>query len=78
MLRTCDIDDLRERSKKYAGAVAFRELTTPPPIDPVAVVMMKKAARADPVLFGVALEIAPEDPFNTYEQLGGCYSPKRK
>ena len=78
MLGPKEIDDIRERFEKYAGALAVRQLTEPAKIDPIVVIGMKKAAQADPVLFGVALDIAPEDPYSMYERLGGCYTLRRK
>ena len=77
MLQPKEIDDLRERSQKYAGALAVRELTEPREVDAVSVVLLKKAAQADPKLFGVALELAPNDPYTLYERLGGCYTMNR-
>lgn len=78
MLTPKDIDDIRERFQKHAGALAVRELTEPASIDPIAVIMMKKAAAADPALFSVALDLSPGDPYTMYERLGGCYTLKKE
>jgi hypothetical protein len=79
MLSSTHINEIRERFQKHAGALCVRAFTehTPVTIDPVAVVMMHKAAQADSTLFGVALELSPGDPYTMYERLGGCYTLKK-
>lgn len=73
MLNDAEIQAIRECFQKYAGAVAFKELTEPTPIDPLAVLLMKKAAATDQQLFRVAMDLSPGDPFAAYELLGGQY-----
>jgi len=73
-LTSADIERIQESFRKHAGVVAFKELTEPASIDPVAVMLMKKAASADPDLFRIALELSPGDPFAMYETLGGQYN----
>jgi len=73
-LTSADIERIQESFRKQAGALAFKELTEPASIDPVAVMLMKKAASADPELFKIALELSPSDPFAMYETLGGQYN----
>jgi hypothetical protein len=72
-LTSTDIERIQESFRKQAGALAFKELTQPAAIDPAAVVLMQKAASADPELFKIALEFSPGDPFAMYETLGGDY-----
>jgi len=74
MLTSADIERIQESFRKQAGALALKELTEPAQLDPVAVMLMKKAASADPEIFKIALELSPGDPFAMYETLGGQYN----
>lgn len=73
-LTSADIERIQDSFQKAAGAVAFKELTEPAPLDPVTVMLMKKAASADRDLFQTALALSPGDPFAMYETLGGQYN----
>lgn len=74
MLTSADIERIQESFRKQAGALALKELIEPAQLDPVAVMLMKKAASADPEIFKIALELSPGDPFAMYETLGGQYN----
>lgn len=73
-LTSADIERIQESFRKQAGALALKELIEPAQLDPVAVMLMKKAASADPEIFKIALELSPGDPFAMYETLGGQYN----
>lgn len=71
------VDAIRKTAALEEGRRSFEELTSPdvPALD---LVLMQKAAAADPVLLAVAGAVRPDCPLATYEELGGTYTSEEE
>ena len=67
-------DDIRKTAMLGEGERAHegRTASRPAALD---VLLLQKAARAEPALLAVAASLRPDRPLATYEELGGTYAP---